>query len=146
MGGDSPTRWALNLLRATLRWGWTREEVDQTISAEQFVFSAVLYGGMAVVSVVAGAVLWLQGDEETAIVAWIVLLGLTGMFGTIALGWTGLVLVTDRMRGEEAPDPGPRRDLAPDLTVARDTKISFVVTVILLALLAGVVFVARIVG
>lgn len=116
------------------------------MSAEQFVFSAVLYGGMAVLSVMAGAVLWVQGDPETAIAAWIVLLGLTGLFGTIALGWTGLVLVTDRMRGEEAPDPGPQRDLEPNLTVARDTKISFVVTIILLALLAGVVFVARVVG
>lgn len=135
---------ATDLLRGAARWAWERDEVERRVTTRKLLYTVALYGMAFVLSLGFGGALWLAGREVQAITFWLVANGLTGFFGAIAVSWEVLELLYERRDPDRVaePDPGPERELAPDLSVSRDAKISFVVTVLVLLLLSAAVYAA----
>jgi len=151
-------RWLATAFRRMARWAWERDEVDQTVTTETVLFRVLQYGLLFGVSVAVGGVLWVLGRRDTAMVVWLVWIVFTVFFGTIAVGWDLLVVVSNRRErqraGEKRGQSGPVRpeltvaggsepEFAPDISVARDTKISFVVTLLVLTLIVVATVVAE---
>mgnify|MGYP000480611024 CR=1 FL=1 len=148
--GDRDGRGRLgSAFRRMARWAWERDEVEQTVTRETVVFRLLQYGLLLGVSLAAGGVLWALGRRDTAVTVWVVWVAFTVFFGTISIGWDALTLVSkrrERTRAEqEAPDrrEASKPELAPEISVARDTKISFAVTLVVLAMIIAVTLVAR---
>lgn len=81
--------------------------------------------------------MWLAGRPRWAITSWLVGNGLIGFYGATAVGWD-LVELADSRRSA-ADDERPQttdRELAPNIRLSRATKISFVVAVTLILVIA----------
>ena len=89
-----------------------------------------------------GGVLWFYGRERYAVTAWLVGLGLTGFFGIISVGWETLEYLTEQREGhDDTSADSERNELAPNISLSRDTKISFLITVVVLLVLGTVTYV-----
>lgn len=144
-GGTDDDPAATGVLRGAARWAWERDEVERTVSKRKLLYSVALYGVAFLLSFGVGVALWLSGRQILAATFWIVANGLTAVFGTIAVGWDALELLAERRaRGRDTiAGPEPDRELAADLGVSRDAKISFLVTVALFLLITAAVFGAK---
>lgn len=140
---DDPS--VTDVLRDAARWAWERDEVERRVSTRKLLYSVALYGTAFAICLGIGGAIWLTGREVWAVTFWLIANGLTGFFGAIAVGWDAMELLYERRDGsrEEDADPGPERELAPDFSLSRDAKISFVVTVVLVLLITAGVYGAK---
>lgn len=85
--------------------------------------------------------LWWYGYEVAAASFLLIGVFLFGAFGTMSVGWEVLAFPDERRSPESGARPAepPDRDPAPNLSLSRDAKISFLVAVVLLLLMiAGI--------
>ena len=124
---------ARSLLRRTAAWAWARDEVDTGSTPETLRYTAVMYAVTLGLIVAAGVGMAALGYRTSAFAVLLFGLWFTAFIGAMNVGWEFLKL---RAARRPTPEPtGPRRELAPDLRLAEDTKIGFVVTVLALVVL-----------
>lgn len=123
---------AMALLRRTAEWAWERDEVDRPSSKRTVRFTAVLYVVALVAIVLAGGVLSAAGHRGIGGPLLVFGIWFTGFAGSVNVSWEWLKYRSERRdaaasgREREAPE----RELAPDIRIADDTKIGFVVTLV----------------
>lgn len=130
----------LNLYRETLRWAWTRSEVQKRTSRQKILYFFVIYGSWLVLMVGIGLVLHVTGYTSYASGFWYFGIGFSLFMMAVDIAWEAVTFVLERReeRAEPAPDAGSQRELAPDFHVERDTWVGFFVTVIALIVLVGI--------
>lgn len=126
-----------SLLERTARWAWQRDEVGQAATRETLQYTVVMYVVALALIVVAGGLLSALGYRTAAVGILIFGISFTAFIGAINIGWELLQYRVERRRARSSDPPadGPQRELAPDLRIAEDTKIGFVVTVLALVTL-----------
>lgn len=140
-GGGDDGGTVSDLFGGMVRWVTEEDEVGHDTSKRKILFLFLLYSLMLSLTFAASTGLWWYGYEVAAASFLLVGVLLFGAFGTMSVGWEILEFVDERRSpesGERLAEP-PDRELAPNLSLSQDAKISFLVTVILLLLMiAGI--------
>lgn len=125
-----------SLVRRTVAWAWTRDEVAAETTRATVLYTVVMYATALLLITLTGVLLTVSGYETTGFGFLLFGIGFTSFIGAINIGWELLKYRSDsRDEADEPPDDGPQRALAPDLRLAEDTKIGFVLTVVGLVVL-----------
>lgn len=120
-----------SLLERTLRWAWTRDEVNPPTNEETLRYTVTMYVVVLALIVATGAVLSQLGYGTFSFSLLLFGIWFTTFIGAINIGWEWLRLRYERREAESPTErAGPQRELAPDIRIDPDTKIGFVVTVV----------------
>jgi hypothetical protein len=119
---------AKSILKRTARWAWTRDETGKPATMRTIGYTITLYTVAFVLTIAAGVLLWLYGNQAAGFSILIFGTWFTAFMGAVNIGWE---LLQFRAENREPPaeSEGPDRELAPDITVEDDTIIGFIVTV-----------------
>lgn len=120
-----------SFMRRTVAWAWTRDEVGAVATRETVLYTVAMYVVALLLVVLTGVLFTVAGYEATGFGFLLFGIGFTSFIGSINIGWELLKYRSDTRPDEPraSPDDGPRRELAPDLRLADDTKFGFVLTV-----------------
>ncbi|MFB6361320.1 MAG: hypothetical protein ABEH59_08365 [Halobacteriales archaeon] len=119
---------AKSLLERTARWAWTRDETRDETTAETIRYTVTLYSVAFGLTLTAGMLLWVYGNQALGFSILIFGTWFTAFMGAVNIGWELLKFRAEN-REPSTEEQGPERELAPDYTVKDDTVIGFVVTV-----------------
>lgn len=138
--GRGLLRKSVGLYRRTLRWTWTRREVQETTSREKVTYFVVLYGSWFVVMIGIALALGTAGFTDAASAIWIFGIGFSAFMASVDIAWETVTYLFERRDERSAPQDaiGPQRELARNLHPARDTWVGFVITVVALLVLFGI--------
>lgn len=119
------------LLRRTIRWAWERDEVGQPSTKQTVKYTAIMYGLAVALAILSGVALAVTGYPTVATALLTFGIWILVIFGTINVGWEWIAYRLSRRAGDrpEREHQGPTRELAPDIRIADETKVGFVVTV-----------------
>lgn len=122
--------------RQTLKWAWTREEVQENTSRTKVLYFIVLYGSWFALMISVGVVLQFAGFTRVARSIWFFGVGFSAFMASIDIAWETATYLYARW-DERTPDTdtGPDRELAWNLRPPRDVWIGFLVTTIALIVL-----------
>lgn len=144
---------ALPSLKRTMKWAWTRDEVNGSATKQSVLDTTTLYvvGFLALLSL--ALALWLLGSEAAAVTVAVFGLAYTVYVGTIAIGWEVVRYLVNgndsgpakRRRiydpyGTAVPSPPSvvhRSIRSKSLPVSKETKIGFLVTIMALLIVIG---------
>lgn len=121
-----------SLIGRTVAWAWSRDEVGAEATRATVLYTVVMYVIALGLITFTGVVFTLAGYEATGFGFLLFGIGFTSFIGSITIGWE-LLKYRSAARADdpdESPDEGSRRELAPDLRLAEDTKIGFVLTMV----------------
>lgn len=124
-----------SLLRRMARWAWERDEVDPGTTTETLLYTVAMYGVTLLLITLAGVGLAAFGHRSTAFALLLFGISFTAFIGVVNIGWELLQLRGTWHRAAGPSAAGPQRELAPDIRVAQDTKIGFLVTLVGLVVL-----------
>lgn len=116
------------LVARTARWAWERDEVGEPSTRQTVQYTVLMYSVALGLTVVSGAGLAAIGHPEFATALLMFGIWVFVIFGMIGAGWEWIAY----RRSQRPPQPeraGPQRELAPDIQIAADTKIGFVVSI-----------------
>lgn len=134
-----------SLVRRTVAWAWTRDEVAAETTRATVLYTVVMYATALLLIILTGVLLTVSGYETTGFGFLLFGIMFTSFIGAVNVGWELLKYRSVVRSGvvDEPPDVGPQRELAPDFQLAEDTKIGFLVTVAGLVVLVGSFELAR---
>lgn len=120
-----------SLIKRTVAWAWTRDEVGAEVTRATVLYTVVMYVVALVLITLTGVLFTVAGYETTGFGFLLFGIAFTSFIGAINIGWELLKYRSDAGSDDPdaSPDDGPQRELAPDLRLAEDTKIGFVLTV-----------------
>lgn len=121
-----------SLIKRTVAWAWSRDEVGAEATRATVLYTAVMYAVALVLITLTGVLFTVAGYTAAGFGFLLFGIGFTSFIGSINIGWELLKYrsATRAYDSDESPDDGPQRELAPDLRLAEDTKIGFVLTVV----------------
>lgn len=117
-----------SLVRRTVAWAWTRDEVAAETTRATVLYTVVMYATALLLITLTGILLTVSGYETTGFGFLLFGIAFTSFIGAINVGWE-LLKFRSGSRPDESTDDGPQRELAPDIRLADDTKFGFVLTV-----------------
>lgn len=119
-----------SLLRRTVRWAWTRDEVDAPTTRETLRYTVAMYAGALAMVVAAGAALSRLGYGTLSFSLLLFGIWFTTFVGVVNVGWEWMRYRYEAREAASPTEPSePTRELAPDISIDPDTKIGFVATV-----------------
>ena len=131
MAAHMPSR---SLLERTIRWAWTRDEVNPPTNEETLRYTITMYVVALALIVATGVVLSQLGYGTLSFSLLLFGIWFTTFIGVVNIGWEWLRYRYERREAESPTEPtGPRRELAPDIRIDPDTKIGFLVTIVAIA-------------
>jgi hypothetical protein len=119
-----------SLLQRTLRWAWTRDEVNPPTTRETLRYTVTMYVVTLGLIIVTGVVLSQLGYGTLSFSLLLFGIWFTTFIGVVNIGWEWMRYRYEVREAESPTEPsGPQRELAPDIRIDPDTKIGFIVTV-----------------
>ena len=121
---------ARSLLERTLRWAWTRDEVNPPTTRETLRYTVTMYVVTLGLIIATGVTLAQLGYGTFSFSLLLFGIWFTTFVGVVNIGWEWLRYRREVREAESPTEPSePTRELAPDITIHPDTKIGFIVTV-----------------
>lgn len=119
-----------SLLQRTLRWAWTRDEVNPPTTRETLRHTVTMYVVVLAIIIATGAVLSRFGYGTFSFSLLLFGIWFTTFIGVVNIGWEWMRYRHEVREAESPTEPTePKRELAPDISIDPDTKIGFIVTI-----------------
>lgn len=130
-----------SILERTVRWAWTRDETDRSVTRETVVNTIAMYAVTFLGMIVLGFVVARAGYTTAGVMVWIFGTAYSAFIGSMEIAWE-LLEYLDESEGESAATEQQARELSPGVTISNDVKFGFIVTVIALVTLLTTIQVA----
>lgn len=118
------------LIQRTLRWAWTRDEVNPPTTRETLRYTVTMYVVALALIIATGVALSQLGYGTFSFSLLLFGIWFTTFIGVVNIAWEWMRYRYEVREAESPSEPEePQRELAPDINIDPDTKIGFIVTV-----------------